>query len=46
MAGVAGSLGAELLGQGDWYQAPLWVSNLSMMFTCQHKSSPCGACLS
>lgn len=26
MAGVAGALGAELLGQGDWYQAPLWVS--------------------
>ncbi len=28
MAGVAGALGAELLGQGDWYQAPLWVSPL------------------
>jgi len=27
MAGVAGALGAELLGQGDWYQAPLWAIN-------------------
>ncbi|EIE20514.1 light harvesting complex protein I-20 [Coccomyxa subellipsoidea C-169] len=27
MAGVAGALGAELLGQGDWYQAPLWAVN-------------------
>ena len=26
MAGVAGALGAELLGQGDWYEAPKWVS--------------------
>lgn len=26
MAGVAGALAAELLGQGDWYEAPSWVS--------------------
>ncbi len=26
MAGVAGALGAELLGQGDWFEAPKWVS--------------------
>jgi len=25
MAGVAGALGAELLGQGDWYEAPKWA---------------------
>ncbi len=26
MAGVAGVLAVELLGYGDWYTAPLWVS--------------------
>lgn len=25
MAGVAGALAAELLGQGDWYEAPSWA---------------------
>ena len=30
MAGVAGALAAELLGQGDWYEAPQWVSNISL----------------
>ena len=29
MAGVAGALAAELLGQGDWYEAPQWVRPLS-----------------
>ena len=31
MAGVAGALGAELLGQGDWYEAPKWVSAISLI---------------
>lgn len=26
MLGIAGALGAEVLGFGDWYNAPLWVS--------------------
>lgn len=25
MLGIAGALGAEVLGFGDWYNAPLWV---------------------
>lgn len=25
MLGAAGALAPELLGQGDWYSAPLWV---------------------
>jgi len=28
MAGVAGALAAEVLGQGDWYEAPQWVSTI------------------
>lgn len=27
MAGAAGVLGVELAGQGNWYDAPLWVSS-------------------
>ena len=27
MLGVAGALAVELLGFGNWYDAPLWVSN-------------------
>ena len=34
MAGVAGALGAELLGQGDWYEAPKWVS--ALLGCCAH----------
>ena len=26
MLGVAGAVVPEILGFGDWYQAPLWVS--------------------
>jgi light-harvesting complex I chlorophyll a/b binding protein 1 len=26
MLGVAGALAVELLGFGNWYDAPLWVS--------------------
>lgn len=28
MAGAAGVLAVELAGQGNWYDAPLWVSFL------------------
>lgn len=34
MAGVAGALAAELLGQGDWYEAPKWVSTPSQQCCC------------
>lgn len=27
MLGAAGCLGVEALGQGNWYDAPLWVSS-------------------
>ena len=42
MAGVAGALGAELLGQGDWYEAPKWVSASSpiqSLYIMQHWTS-------
>ena len=29
MAGAAGVIAVELLGQGNWYDAPLWVSSSS-----------------
>lgn len=29
MLGAAGCLGVEALGQGNWYDAPLWVSSTS-----------------
>lgn len=29
MLGAAGCLGVEVLGQGNWYDAPLWVSTLA-----------------
>jgi hypothetical protein len=28
MLGAAGCLGVEVLGQGNWYDAPLWVSRV------------------
>jgi hypothetical protein len=34
MLGVAGSLGVELLGFGNWYDAPLWVSDRTRAFRC------------
>lgn len=30
MLGAAGCLGVEALGQGNWYDAPLWVSGLAL----------------
>lgn len=32
MLGVAGSLAVELLGYGNWYDAPLWVSENRMVW--------------
>jgi hypothetical protein len=31
MLGAAGCLGVEALGQGNWYDAPLWVSNYAVL---------------
>ncbi len=31
MLGVAGCLAVELLGYGNWYDAPLWVSRSSVL---------------
>lgn len=28
MLGVAGALFVEIIGQGDWYTAPQWVSGM------------------
>jgi hypothetical protein len=28
MLGAAGCLGVEALGQGNWYDAPMWVSTV------------------
>lgn len=40
MLGVAGCLAVELLGYGNWYDAPLWVSR------CGPKSGKQAACVS
>jgi len=34
MLGVAGALAVELLGFGNWYDAPLWVSNRRLVIRC------------
>lgn len=37
MAGVAGALAVEILGLGDWYTAPLWVSILAPGLDCSSR---------
>lgn len=32
MLGVAGMVGVEVLGFGNWYDAPLWVSRFPLMY--------------
>lgn len=42
MLGVAGCFAVELAGQGNWYDAPLWVSTPVLLIS---QSYPCTRCV-